>query len=177
MWLGTKDNARKALEVQAEFVAARLEFGPRNLMYTDMLLPDDSAEWVTSQIDEWVCLGGGGQRVAWLCPDDGIVYKVPFWCHGMPQTYCCANRREWSRYREIIGFSAWGLPIRIPKCSLITVDQTHVMAMEHIVGEFTWDLPRQRQREVSELLDISDAHAWNILEQPDGTLVCVDFVD
>lgn len=176
MWLGTVDNARRALEVQDEFVKARLEFGPRELQYTDMLDPDDPVEWWSSQVDEWICLGAGGSRVAWLCPDDGIVYKVPLGCHEGANSYCCTNQHEWRRYKQIIHLSAEGLPVRIPKTSMVTVDRVHVLAMEHIVGDFAWDMTEAERKEITVLIDSYDVHAWNVLITADGTKVVVDFV-
>lgn len=171
------ENAREALEVQSSFVRARLEFGTRELQYTDMLDPDDPAEWWSSQVDEWVCLGAGGSRVAWLCPRDNLVYKVPLTCHENQDQYnCCTNAREWERYRQIEHLSTPGLPIRIPRTQMVVADRQHVLVMEHIVGDFAWDMTEAEQRAVRFTVDAYDVHAWNILVTEDGTKVMVDFV-
>lgn len=125
--------------------------------------------------DGWIHLGSGGYRTVFLSPR-GWVYKIlnGRWRDDNTREY---NEMEFNNYVRCSRDKIKGW--YVPKTTLYYVDDTSVIAMEYIDGEFdgggddepvwnrAWDA-------VTEIWDMIDLHPWNVLVMASGTRALID---
>jgi hypothetical protein len=140
------------------------------------------AEWILTnsrtvdygERDGWRRIGEGLYRTVYLGPD-GVAYKVP---RGRSNTSSARSNIAEARERDFIAEKAdnasetLGFRVIIPECTLHGV----VLAMEHIVGDFTTGEDGcDVHWKIEDYLGIWDMHSQNVLKVEEDAYAVIDF--